>query len=459
MNFLIAKYQLTNASPEYVFNWLEKNTGGDDFGYDMEDKEELERSLLSRKNNLINLGLALYGKIPAIAYELYALGGIEIQLAVLGSKSIGVGFRPWIINKDVIPSLIKCETDELNSDSEKIQHSLLSRLLKNRHIPDRVLESLFKREEPFDNASDEMWSRLLQYASYNERLSTPYDEAWMDGFADFSYHAVFHAGWNVSMSLPVTMETANTMWVLANSLVPKSLSLDVFEAVERWRSDNEQEDKKYSKVRAALLKLIQPYTSEFKELVKSNDVGYRISFYNRVSSISPENLIEWYEKDDEVFLDCATQNKFFFKDSNVRNTLNKLCWDHPDERSSMDYPNYFKVTEERLMSEHPEWFKDSWSGEIPFDEIEDPDERKERRLKYLSSQVSDLKKAIVGDEDVYEDTQDPNEFDVRSAFTNIAVQVDLLNSQLQEFYRGNSFSWGTLLAGLVVGFILASYVS
>jgi hypothetical protein len=204
--------------------------------------------------------------------------------------------------------------------------------------------------------------------------------------------------------------------------------------------------------------LIQPYTSEFKELVKSNDVGYRISFYNRVSSISPENLIEWYEKDDEVFLDCATQNKFFFKDSNVRNTLNKLCWDHPDERSSMDYPNYFKVTEERLMSEHPEWFKDSWSGEIPFDEIEDPDERKERRLKYLSSQVSDLKKAIVGDEDVYEDTQDPNEFDVRSAFTNIAVQVDLLNSQLQEFYRGNSFSWGTLLAGLVVGFIVASYV-
>ena len=458
MNFLIAKYQLTNASPEYVFNWLEKNTGGDDFGYDMEDKEELERSLLSRKNNLINLGLALYGKIPAIAYELYALGGIEIQLAVLGSKSIGDGFRPWIINKDVIPSLIKCETDELNSDSEKIQHSLLSRLLKNRHIPDRVLESLFKREEPFDNASDEMWSRLLQYASYNKRLSTPYDEAWMDGFADFSYHAVFHAGWNVSMSLPVTMETANTMWVLANSLVPKSLSLDVFEAVERWRSDNEQEDKKYSKVRAALLKLIQPYTSEFKELVKSNDVGYRISFYNRVSSISPENLIEWYEKDDEVFLDCATQNKFFFKDSNVRNTLNKLCWDHPDERSSMDYPNYFKVTEERLMSEHPEWFKDSWSGEIPFDEIKDPDERREKRLEYLSSQVNDLKKTLVGDEDVYEDTQDLNEFDVRTAFTNMLVQVDLLNSQLQEFYRGNSFSWGTLLAGLVVGFIVASYV-
>ena len=458
MNYLIAKYQLTNASPEYVFNWLEKNTCGDSFGY-KEDIEELERSLLSRKNNLINLGLALYGKIPAIAYELYALGSIEIQLAVLGSKSIGIGFRPWIINKDVIPSLIKCETDELNSDSEKIQHSLLSRLLENRHIPDQVLESLFKREEPFDNTSDEMWSRLLQYASYNERLSTPYDETWMDGYADFSYRAVFHAGWNVSMSLPVSMKTANTMEVLANSLVPESYSLDVFEAAERWRSDKEQEDEKYSKIRAALLRLIKPYTSEFKELVESNDVGYRSSFYNRVSSISPEHLIEWYEKDGEVFLDCAMKNKFFFKDSNVRNTLNRTCWDHPDEHASMLYPNLFKVTEERLMSEHPEWFKDSWSGEISFDEIKDPDERREKRLEYLSSQVNNLKKAIVGDEDVYEDTPDQNEFDVRSAFTNIAVQVDLLNSQLQEFYRGNSFSWSTLLAGLVVGFILASYVS
>jgi hypothetical protein len=157
----------------------------------------------------------------------------------------------------------------------------------------------------------------------------------------------------------------------------------------------------YSLVRTGLVKALPNHSDGFKELEESEDLALREGYYAHVRGVKSEDVAKWFERDGKKFLDSALQNSNFFMDGGVRAALRQACWDAPDERGYMDYPNHFNSKEKHWTTKYPELFKDSRSKEIPFDEIEDPGERQERRLKYLSSQVSDLKKAIVGDEDFY----------------------------------------------------------
>ena len=73
MEMLAIEYQLVNASPEYVFDWLKNNVVEKHILGD-ESRDQLENSLLLRNENLINLGLALYGEVPSIGYKLFKQG-------------------------------------------------------------------------------------------------------------------------------------------------------------------------------------------------------------------------------------------------------------------------------------------------------------------------------------------------------------------------------------------------
>jgi hypothetical protein len=462
MELWAVEYKLSNASQEYVFDWLKDNQVEDhDWG---NDREKLEESLLARNDNLINLGLALYANEPAIGYKLYRSGDSVLRRAVLSGRTIrGRAANSWVLNDDVIPDLIEAERQRAASDKhddffDDDGISLLRELLQNPSIPDHLLEAVFKKSDPFSDLDDDLWVKFVHMTCMNKRISTPYSETWMDGYAEFTYNAVFYAGWKLFREFPVNNDSALVLWDLSYKLHPKTHDIDIFEIMERWRSDDKDKEKSYSRVRSGLVRVIGNHSNEFKGLQKSGDLALRRGYYERVSNVKYEDVEAWFERDGKEFLDSALNNTSFFKNEDVRDALRQACWDEPDKHSRMDYPNYFNSSEEHLTAKHPEWFKDSRSEEIPFDEIKDPDERREKRLEYLSSQVSDLKKTLVGDKDEDEYPKPP-EFDVRSSFDYLGSELAQLSLHLQNLYQKSSFSWGTLTAGLVIGYILAIFLN
>jgi hypothetical protein len=463
MELWAVEYKLSNASQEYVFDWLKENqveepTWGN-------DRKKLEESLLARNDNLINLGLALYSGEPAIGYKLYRSGDSVLRRAVLSGRTIrGRAANSWVISDDVIPDLIEAERQRAASDKhddffDDDGISLLHELLQNPSIPDHLLEAVFKKSDPFSDLDDDLWVNFVYMTCKNKRISTPYSETWMDGYAEYKYNAVFYAGWKLFREFPVSYYAASVLSRLFEKLHPETHDIDFFEIMERWRSDDKEEEMAYSEVRSSLVRAIPKHSNEFKGLENSEDLALRRGYYRNVSNVKYEDVAVWFERDGKEFLDSALfYNAGFFKNEDVRGALRQACWDTPDKHSRMDYPNYFNITEEGLTAEHPEWFKDSWSEEIPFDEIKDPDERREKRLEYLSSQVSDLKKTLVGDKDEDEYPKPP-EFDVRSAFDYLGSELAQLSLHLQNLYQKSSFSWGTLTAGLFIGYILAIFLN
>ncbi|MGB2247413.1 MAG: hypothetical protein ACPH3N_07070 [Alcanivorax sediminis] len=110
MELWAIEYQLVNAAPEYVFEWLKNNVVETHILGD-EKRDQLENSLLSRNEKLINLGLALYGEVPSVGYSLFKSDDPTIKRAALSGRSVRPIFldESWVLNDDVIPALLEEE--------------------------------------------------------------------------------------------------------------------------------------------------------------------------------------------------------------------------------------------------------------------------------------------------------------------------------------------------------------
>jgi hypothetical protein len=227
------EYELSNTSPEYVFGWLKDNqVEAHDWG---NDRLNLEKSLLARDNKLINLGLALYAEESAIGYALYRSGDSALKRSALSGRTIrpkSIG-KSWVLNDDVIPALIEIEKDRLTSDNQDEKEiSLLNELLQNPLIPDDLLEAVFKKSDPFSDLDDDLWIHFVSMTYQNERLSTPYNETWMDGYTEYLYNAVFFAGWKLFEKSPVNSSYAKILWAFSYKLHPEIHDLDILKTME-----------------------------------------------------------------------------------------------------------------------------------------------------------------------------------------------------------------------------------
>lgn len=461
MELWAVEYQLVNASPEYVFEWLKDNVVEK---HSLDDKrDKLEEALLSRNEKLINLGLALYGVVPAIGYKLFKLDDSVIKRAVLSGRSVHPGFieKSWVLNQDVIPLLleeakkksVEYDGDDFYSNEESFLHVLLN----NKFIPSDIIEAVFEKSAPFNDIDDDLWIELVAMTVNNERLSIPYESTWMDGFDEYRYNLVFTSGWKLYKEFPVTIKAASILSMLAEKLVPKiPHDMDVLNVMERWKSKDadDKEYNPYTYARAGLVKIIRNYSEEFKELKNSEDLAMRQGYYSYLDWAKPSDVTEGFEKDGKDFLDCAIYNNSFYKNKETLEALRQTCWGAPDEDYRLDYPNYFNSRVEYLTSKYPEWFKDDFSGEIPFEDIEDPDIRLEKRLEDLSSKVTALHKSLLGDKEQY---QDDNELEENSILNDLNLELKNIGEHLGKLYSKSSFSWGWLVAGIILGFILASF--
>lgn len=225
---------------------------------------------------------------------------------------------------------------------------------------------------------------------------------------------------------PVNDEAAHVLSNLSDRLVAHGPhDMEALDIADRWRSNDEKDDKAFSYVRTALVKVIGNYSAEFKELKNHNDLAIRKGYYSNLRFAKSDDVFDGCDKDGREFLNSAMYNDSFFTTEETRSALDRACC----EISPMSGLDYFNFRTKYLLTKHPEWFKDSWSGELPFEEIEDADERREKRLEYLNTQVAELHKALLGNKSEY---QDSNEFGENVILNDFRLELQKIGEHLSK---------------------------
>ena len=219
------------SNPDVVFEWLRstqpyKKKTSNDF-----DRMDIEINLLERDDPIINLGLALYGTAPATGGYLFNKGDKTIKKAVLSGTSISSWENSWIKEKGISKALF-----------QPYDESLTKPFLKNEWIHDSILTDLYERKEPYDKLMDDEWYHLISLTSTNKRLSTPYDDTWMDGWSEFKYECVFTTAWKLYETLPVNENTALTLSYFGRKLIPVTTphKMDLMKVMARWNVNRNQ---------------------------------------------------------------------------------------------------------------------------------------------------------------------------------------------------------------------------
>lgn len=313
------------------------------FGFRGGENQHEEETLAARNDPYIDFGLARYGWCAKACKPVYERGDHAIKCTFLAYFPNG-GFHSIFDDK--------FELSEQHPDgAEELQA-----LMMNRSLADKTFTNCFEQKGPFANLTEEEFQGVLYYAGDNPRLSTPYDDRFLDGWSDYSYHSVFKAAWGLTETVPNTPRWANVLCHLLRNCEPPT-NFDPIPVMSRWYLPEEKSDHGLY-LRSRLADLLKANDA----LLKSKDPALRHSFYRRFNPASYPHWPEFAKADEEYFLDEALWNKFLWRTADTRAVLNQLCWSHPDPRSNMDKPNFYNGREERMREQHPEFFADEDGG-------------------------------------------------------------------------------------------------
>jgi hypothetical protein len=338
-----AKFLSVCTASEAV-GWLEEKRQGikklnslalDDYGHE-------EAVLAARNDPFIDFGLARYGTSANGCKNVYQRGDDAIKVTFLASFPNG-GFAS-IFGKFGL-------ADEPPHTVEE-----LCALVTNPSLSDEILRQCFERKKLFEHLNEEDFQSVLVIAADNPRLMTPYDDTFMDGYSDYSYHSVFSAAWKLTETMPNTMRWASALYHLLYRCQPP-IGFDVAPVLARWYFKPEKDDDQRN-IGFYLRSRLADLLSADDELLKSQDPALRESFYKR---FQPRQYPQWpkfAQADTEYFLDSAVLNKNLWVSRELREVLSQLCWAHPDPHSSMEMPNRYNGMEARLRAEYPRWFED-----------------------------------------------------------------------------------------------------
>jgi hypothetical protein len=347
-NDIITTKYLRVCPPTEAVNWLKERRQkieNVNNSFLLPNRELIEGTLLERFDAYIDFGLALYGVDHKTAQKLYSKGDLGLRCTILANTPNG-GYDA-IQSRFVVAELAPDNLVELSA------------LMSNPNIDDRILEFCFERKQLFEKVSDEHYRNILLVVGDNPRLSKPYDDRWVDGYADYSYHKVFNDAWNLTKTVPATVEWAAVLAHLLRNCLPPS-NFDPIPAISRWYIDAAQnaEERNWHGygfyVRSRLADLLNADDA----LRNADDLALRTSFYRRFDPRRYPNWKTLAPKDGEEFLTAALENKLIWKSPTDRETLSALCWEYPDPRSNMDMPNFFRAREDGMRRDHPEWFED-----------------------------------------------------------------------------------------------------
>lgn len=457
------EYELMQASPEYVFQWLKENAL-EERNLSQPDRSELEESLFLRNNELINFGLALYGTDCKLSYKIYQQCNHQIKRASLSGLAVSNCFKDtWLTFEDVIPEILK-QFGCSNKKKQNEAYELLSSMLSNQHVPAKIIENLYTKTDEFSNLDDESWLCLIGMTTNNNLLKCKKDmRDYVDGWDWYSSSLIFEKAWKLFDILPINSDSAAVLTELGENLKP-TISNDItpLSIINRWQLEDEKQSVgfsfgNYSSVRKVLVKLISTSSKEFKALVHDEDIALREGFYLNVKYPAPQDVDEWLAKDGKVFLSNAVLNPEFFKNRNVRNALRKACKHNIANDEYEDYSRTFQFSYERYLKKHPEWFEDENSDLLTdYKAIKDFDERIERRIEHLSTDVKELGRLLLGEHGRFareEDTYGIGD-NYEDRLQSIREDIAKLTMNHSPVPKGKWQFWMCFLLGLVVGISL-----
>lgn len=369
---VIQEAELLASPPAVVAEFLKKRAAqSKDERRDDEVDEEFEAALHSRNDPLINLALARYGQFNAAVLPLFEGGEPSgaIRLAVLANPVLGDEFFSRF------PIALFGSPEQTAVWLATAPDAETAALFENPKLDDSFLRDLLEGSKPWDSIPEERLAVFVASLVRNERMRTPYDDSFMDGYSEYSHGSVFNAAWKLAERMPVNERWSTVLGWLYDRMQTDAFSIDKpLEVAARWHPEpgnvelieKEAEDLErgwlpsYQRVRKGLARLALHKDSKLMAgLLASDDPAFRSAAYAD-GNLSSEQISAAYEKDGELVFNQAMHNHKIWRTAQGRAALKAVAWlivDN-DKHSDLLAANIYNGIWEDLAKKHSDWFKD-----------------------------------------------------------------------------------------------------
>jgi hypothetical protein len=342
-----AKY-LSVCPPSEAVEWLrQRRIENAEREHACYEEEALER----RNDPYIDFGLARYGTCTTVAKRVYSRGDLAIRCTFLAHFPAG-GFDPYGGDTFELADELPKQVDDLNA------------LVSNVSLTDDLLQRCFERQGVFSSLNDDEHQSVLWVIKDNPRLITSPDNG-LDGYKRYSHDSLANAAWALAEKVPNTPTWARVLFELLRKC-PLPFEFDPIPVFERWHFSPEMDEAgNYSNLFSFPGILLRSRLADVLEtddaLLTASDPAMRVSFYERYSPSEYPNWLEFAKTDKEFFLHGALHNKHLWRKAECRYALAVLCEEYPDQEPDIfRMREHFRFIKDRVLSEHPEWFKDEF---------------------------------------------------------------------------------------------------
>ncbi|MGS1033490.1 hypothetical protein [Burkholderia glumae] len=332
--------------------------------------EQFEQALLDRHDPLIDLALARWcchlptGRALLNAHPGNSTHDLAVRLSLLSNVTAGSIFMstgPTAFFGDCPLDWFPSATDEE-----------LTTLFKNPSLNNQFFEAFFNGGPVWICLSEPQRLTALCALTDNPRMSTPSDQSFADGYAEFSHNKVFEAAWKMAATAPNTKAWAFALGWLFDVLLPIGHGIDdplIFAA--RWTPDDDEGIKHgalspFQSVRKGLARLALAKSGRrVDEFLASEDPALRAAVYAS-RSLDADQIATATKRDGPMGFGEMVRNESLWRDEEHREALRSASWAvvNADPHSDLLPHNLFTGMWDRMEREHPSWFGDVVTSDL-----------------------------------------------------------------------------------------------
>lgn len=368
---LIQEAEFMAMPPDGVAAVLKERAGKPKGFFNATADRDAEAALLSRNEPLINLSLSRYGLHVETLAKLFWLAepGSLVRLACLANNAVGTA--PF----QTFPVGLFGNVERTSEWLAQASSQELAALFENPSLDDSFFADLLGRKRGWEGLSEERLCQIALLLYRNPRMRTPREDDWMDGYAEYSYAAVFDAAWAMAESVKPTEAFASALGWLYEELETDAYSVkDPLAVAARWQAADvgeaavkrEAEENgrgslsDFQRVRKGLAKLaLSKDGSLLPKLLASDDLALRCCGY-RMGRLTAEQILALQDRDGEMAFEELLRNKKLWQTAEQRRALHDAAWKvvKADKSSDLMAANLFQSMERDMQAKHPDWFKE-----------------------------------------------------------------------------------------------------
>jgi hypothetical protein len=357
---------LEAASPEAVYNWLDKRSHHPDKRMISEQEiDALEERLLKRNDPIIDLGLASFGLSLKVARALFQ-GDKEnsdaVRLAILANATLSEKtfsglpfglFNDALFDKDVIAAWLR--------QAPLIQ---IEALVGNPEVSDEFLNDLLSQTGCWSSVPEDAHLAALLELARNPRLGKVYSG--LGGYAEYDFGRIESGIWKLTATAPVTPPWAYRIGQLLEKVDEYKIE-NAANVARRWFPTPEFSSFEKVDVEIGVLgdfQIIRFYLARTElhstngngGFLENTDIAFRCAAYSRLV-LSDVDLRAAFARDGAYVFEYASMNEEIWKHGDLRTTLRGLA--RASEALWEVNVHKFNRLEKVHRTEHPEWFEET----------------------------------------------------------------------------------------------------